>query len=298
VSGPGPQGATLGLAETADVHRFAHEAMATVFEVRSVNPDARYAGQAAHAAFALLDRLEQELSRFVANSDVSRVNELRAGRAARVSPETMECLVIARHLFDLTDGAFDVSLGSGLDRLELDVDALAVHARGDGVRLDLGGIGKGFAVDQMAALLEEWGLERSLVHGGWSSVLALEPPPDKDGWPLSMSAPGVSAAGPLARISARQRAISASGTWKGDHILDPRTGRAVAEGAIWVGVPRSPEEGQSPAAVADGLSTAFMVLSAGRIEELCRTNPGLETWRLEGTALNQVALAARAPREE
>ena len=58
------------------------------------------------------------------------------------------------------------------------------------MRLDLGGIGKGFAVDQMAALLEEWGLERSLVHGGWSSVLALEPPPDRDGWPLSMSAPG------------------------------------------------------------------------------------------------------------
>jgi len=298
VNGPGPQGATLGLSETADVHRFSHEAMATFFEVRSAHPDARYAGQAAHAAFDLLDRLEQELSRFIANSDISRVNELRAGHAARVSPETMECLVIARHLFDLTEGAFDVSIGSGLERLELDVDELAVHARGDGVRLDLGGIGKGFAVDQMASLLEEWGLERSLVHGGWSSVLALDPPPGRDGWPLSMSAPAAPTAGPLARISARQRAMSASGTRRGDHILDPRTGRAVAEGAVWVGVPRSPGEGHSPAAVADGLSTAFMVLSAGRIEELCRHNPGLEAWRLEGTALNQLALAARAPREE
>lgn len=298
--GPGPDGASLGLAEAADVHRFSHEAMATVFEVRSAHPDATYAGQAAHAAFGLLDRLEQELSRFIANSDISRVNELRAGHAMRVSPETMECLVVARNLFDWTDGAFDVSLGSGLDRLELDVDALAVHAQADGVRLDLGGIGKGFAVDRMAALLEEWGLERSLVHGGWSSVLALDPPPGRDGWPLSMSAPGPGP-GPatvLCRVSARQKALSASGTRKGGHILDPRTGRGVSEGAVWVGVPRGPEEGYSPAAVADGLSTAFMVLSAGRIEELCRDNPGLEAWRLEGTALNQLALAARAPREE
>jgi thiamine biosynthesis lipoprotein len=298
VTEPGPEGATLGLAEAAGVHRFSHEAMATVFEVRSAHPDAAYAGQAAHAAFALLDRLERELSRFLPNSDISRVNGLHAGQVTRVSPETMECLVIARHVFELTGGAFDISIGSGLERLELDVDALAVHAHGDGVRLDLGGIGKGFAVDQMGAVLEEWGLPRSLLHGGWSSVLALEPPPGRDGWPLSMSAPGPGTSKVLARVSARQQAWSASGTAKGDHILDPRAGSAVAPGAVWVGVPRDTREGASPAAVADALSTAFMVLSPVTIEELCAQNPGLEAWRLEGSALNQVALARREPREE
>jgi hypothetical protein len=72
----------------------------------------------------------------------------------------------------------------------------------------------------------------------------------------------------------------------------------VAPGAVWVGVPRGTLEGSSPAAVADALSTAFMVLSPVTIEELCVQNPGLEAWRLEGSALNQVALARREPREE
>ena len=64
-------------------------------------------------------------------------------------------------------------------------------ARGTGgARLDLGGIGKGYAVDRMAEVLEEWEIPRALVHGGYSSVLALEAPPDRDGWPLTLSAPG------------------------------------------------------------------------------------------------------------
>jgi thiamine biosynthesis lipoprotein len=192
----------------------------------------------------------------------------------------MECLVIARHLHTLTDRAFDVSIGSGLERLELAVNELHVHALADGVRLDLGGIGKGYAVDRLAAVLEEWGLDRALVHGGWSSVLALEPPPDQDGWPLTLSTPGPGVAKLLARVSARQLALSASGTRKGDHILDPRTGQSVAEGAVWVSLPRSREKGHSPAAVADGLSTAFMVLPREKIEELCLRNPGLEAWLL------------------
>ena len=91
-----------------------------------------------------------------------------------VGPSTIECLVIARHLFDLTDGAFDVSIGTGLPSLELDADDFLVRATTDGVQIDLGGIGKGYAVDLMAELLEEWGIVRALVHGGFSSVLALE----------------------------------------------------------------------------------------------------------------------------
>ena len=71
-------------------------------------PTQRYAAQAAQAAFDLADRLERELSRFLPNSDVARINRLAAGEATRVGDATMECLVIARHVFDLTGGAFDV----------------------------------------------------------------------------------------------------------------------------------------------------------------------------------------------
>jgi thiamine biosynthesis lipoprotein len=264
------------------VHRFAHEAMATVFEVLCAHDDAGYARQAAHAAFDLVDRLEEQMSRFIANSDIARINELTAGRSTRVNPTTLECLEIARHMFDLTGGAFDISIGTGLLGLELDFDDFTVLARAEGIRLDLGGIGKGFAVDRKAELLEELDIQSTLVHGGFSSVLALEPPPGLGGWPLTLRAPESGAHEVLARISARRMALSASGTRKGDHIVDPSTGRAVRGRTAWATL-TDPAPRASLAAVAEGLSTAFMILPTPDVEEICRCCPGLEAWLVLGT---------------
>jgi len=263
----------------AGVHRFAHPAMATVFEVFCAHHDATYARQAAQAAFDLVDRLEREQSRFVGNSDVSRINHLCAGQGTQVSPTTMECLEIARRMYDVTGGAFDVAIGSGLEQLELVPDGFTVRALGDGVRIDLGGIGKGFAVDRMAELLEEWGIRRALVHGGKSSVVALEAPEETDGWPLTLSAPDPGEPRVLARISARQMALSASGTQKAGHIVDPRTGRPVLERAAWVAL-NGREEGAatSLAAVAEGLSTAFVILPPDEISAWRRDSPGAMVW--------------------
>ena len=280
------------------VRRFSHEAMATMFEVHVVHPDARYAAQAAQAAFDLADRLERELSRFIPNSDIGRINNLVAGEGTRVSPSTLECLVIARHLYHLTGGTFDVSIGTGLASLELDADTFLVRATRSAVRIDLGGIGKGYAVDLMAELLEEWGLGQALVHGGFSSVLALEAPADHDGWPLTLTDPGAPSRR-LARLSVRQTALGASGLRKGDHIVDPRTGvPAPGRRAAWVAVPRpavaasrdgGADDGPrlAAAAVADALTTAFMLLSPEEVEALCGQSPGLEAWILEEPAAGQ-----------
>ena len=113
----------------------------------------------------------------------------------------------------------------GYAHLALDETTRSATKAHPGVALDLGGIAKGYAVDRIAEVLEEWEIPHALVHGGYSSVLALEPPPDEDGWPLTLSAPGSGRT--LARVSARRRAFSASGVRKGDHILDPRTGLAI-----------------------------------------------------------------------
>ena len=272
-----------------DVRRFSHEAMATIFEVLAVHPDAGYAAQAAQAAFDLADRLERDLSRFLPNSDIGRINQLPPGASARVSPTTMECLVIARHVFDLTGGAFDVSIGTGLPSLDLDPDGFTVRATRSGVQVDLGGIGKGYAVDLMAELLEDWGLDRVLVHGGFSSVLGLEAPAGLDGWPLTLSDPCAPAT-VLVRLSGRQVALGASGVRKGDHIVDPRTGVPVrGRRAAWAVVPRPDaatgrrartDEGPrlAAAAVADALATSFMLLEPRQIRALCEASPGLEAW--------------------
>jgi FAD:protein FMN transferase len=281
--------------ELGDVRRFSHEAMATVFEVYAVHPDGAYAAQAAQAAFDLTDRLERELSRFVPNSDISRVNRLAAGESTKVTTSTIECLVIARHMFDLTGGAFDISIGTGLPSLELNPDDYIVSATKAGVQVDLGGVGKGYAVDLMAELLEEWGVQVALVHGGFSSVLALEPPAG-GGWPLTLSDPAAPSR-VLGRLSVRQTALGASGVRKKDHIRDPRTGEpARGRLATWVALPRPSfvhpvDEGPRVAAtaVADALTTAFMLMSTEEIEALCARTPGLEAWLLpepsEGTDL-------------
>ena len=205
-------------------------------------------------------------------------------------------------MFDLTGGAFDISIGTGLPSLELDADDVSVHATSDGVQVDLGGIGKGYAVDRMAELLEEWGLGQSLVHGGFSSVLALEPPPGREGWPLTLSDP-MAPSRVLARLSFCQTALGASGMRKGDHIVDPRTGEpARGRLAAWVALPRpqkaaadsSGDDGPAPsgaegpriaaAAVTDALTTAFMLLSRDEIAALCERSPGLHAWVLPNPA--------------
>jgi thiamine biosynthesis lipoprotein len=292
-------GARLVVADEGEVLRFSHAAMATVFEILCVHEDRTYAGQAAQAAFAQLDRLELEQSRFVANSDVSRVSALGAGEATRVSPSTMECLQIAWTMHQRTGGAFDVSIGTGLDRLELVPDEFVVHALAEGARLDLGGIGKGYAVDRMAESLEEWGIACALLHGGQSSVLAGEPPPGREGWPLTLSAPSPGDERVLVRLVTRRQALSASGTRKGEHIRDPRSGEPVQDRAAWVALAcarrpagsacreRWPEIERSPSAVAEALSTAFMVLATEEVAEVCRQCPGLEAWIAPRTSVTE-----------
>jgi len=254
--------------------RFAHQAMATEFEIFCVHEDGDYAQQAAWAAFDLLDRLESDLSRFIPNSDISRINHLNAGACARVSRWTMECLEMAIQAHAETAGAFDISLGTGLAGIELSRRDSTVRALTGAARLDLGGIGKGYALDRMAEALGEWDIHQALLHGGHSSVLALDAPPGLGGWPLTMGERA---------IEARRLAMSASGIRaQGEHILDPRTGLpAGGRVAAWVSLEL--DGSPSPSAAAEAYSTAFMILPAAEVEAICARRPGLEAWLLEGT---------------
>ena len=284
--------------------RFQHTAMATQFEIRCAHPDASHARQASRAAFEALDRLEQQLSRFVENSDITRINHLSAGESTVVGYETMQCLQLASLLYAETDGAFDVSIGTGFENLELIPAEFVVIARppspsglrraNDVVRVDLGAIGKGYAVDRVADVLEDWEVDQALIDAGYSSVLALEPPSGQDDWPLTLSDPGESGV-VLVRMGARQRALGASGIRKADHIWNAREQTPVrCRRAAWVSAPRrvladigrqAAVEG-SAAAVADALSTAFMISASEDIETYCRDHPGLEAWILERELLH------------
>ena len=273
----------------AGMRRFCHEAMATTFEVIVVHKDERYASQAAAAAFEEVDRLEAELSRFIENSDVSRINSARLGERLVLGLATFECLEISRRAYNDTKGAFDVTIGSllkcwrndrgeprtptqeelnlarnhtGTDLLALNEDEHTVEVLREGVQVDLGGMGKGYAVDRMANLLREWGIDVALISGGYSSVLALDGPAGLKGWPVTMSHPGKGKT-TLAKLHFQRRALSGSGVQKGGHIINPRTGRPVkGRRAAW----SSTLDGAS----GDALSTAFMIMEPDEIEEYCR----------------------------
>jgi thiamine biosynthesis lipoprotein len=132
------------------------------------------------------------------------------------------------------------------------------------VHVDLGGIGKGYAIDVLTRLLHEWEIDTALVHGGRSSVRALGAPPEKAGWPLTLSNP-LESAQILARLHLRDLAVSGSGLQKGQHIIDPRTAHPLTgKRATWVVAPEG--------ALTDALSTAFMVMPPEEIEDYCRSH--------------------------
>ena len=278
---------------SSPVHRFAHNAMASVFEVIIAGQDQRYARQAAEAAFDECDRLERELSRFVPGSDVSQINGLRSGRYVRVGVATMECLAAAATVNAETGGVFDVTVGAliacfrgtggamrqpsaeeiaaakartGMHLLDIRPSEFLVGARVDGVKVDLGGIGKGYAVDQMMALLREWGIEAALVHGGMSSVLAMGAPPDRKGWLVSLRTPEGSD-DLVGTLLLKDRSLSGSAQPPGrGYIIDPRTATlAAGPVAAWAAA--------DTAAMSDCLSTAFYILKPGEVEEYCRRHP-------------------------
>jgi len=255
-----------GYSVPPNAHRFSHEAMATVFEVAMLHDDARYAEQCAQAAFAEVDRLEQELSRFLPNSDISRINNSEPGAAVIVGLDAFACLERCDRLTLDTNGAFDVTMG-GMPQLLLYDVSYTVLRLSDSITIDLGGFGKGYAADRMAEILTEWGIPSALLHGGSSSVMAMDAPPGERGWQVTLRDP-LDSDRVIDRLSLQRRSISGSGLQKGSHIVDPRTDRPV-EGrrAAWVIT--------DDAATGDGLSTAFMVMSADEIQDYCREDDSL-----------------------
>lgn len=247
--------------------RFSHNAMATVFEIFTIHEDAGYAEQAAREAFRELDRLELELSRFIENSDISRINNLRKNQYAQIGLDAFECLKQCARLTSQTNGAFDITARSRghLNQLKLDESDFSVTLLVDSIHIDLGAFGKGYAIDVMARLFKEWDIGSVLIHGGQSSVLALAEPWGEKGWPVTLSDPSRSGE-KLSHVHLKNRALSASGLEKGHHIINPHTGKAVVDRiAAWAST--------SACATSDALSTAFMVMASEEIEKYCRINP-------------------------
>ncbi len=282
------------------------KAMACEFEV-VLNAGQYDAGtEIALDALDLVEQLEAQLSYFRPESEISQINRSAAEEPACVEQRLFSLLTIAGEIYDKTDGAFDLtatplwkawgfargegrlpseeevaealkSVGGSL--VEMDADRQTVRFLKAGVELNLGSIGKGYALDRVAGLLDEAGIDDYLIHGGQSSVTAKGSRltgTDLDGWLVGLGHP-LRPGSRLGYVRLRDRALGTSGSasqffrHKGrrySHIVDPRTGQS-AEGVLSATV-LAPQ-----AARADALATAFFVMGPEKAVDYCRSHPEL-----------------------
>ena len=194
----------------------ARQAMATRFELVLHGSDESVLRAAGEEALDEIARVEDELSYFRPTSQVFRINQEAARRPVRVAPSLFRLLQQARQLSAESGNTFDITVAplmrcwglytregrvpepgelaaarakTGMNLVELDDARSTVRFTREGVQLDLGSIGKGYAVERAGELLREAGVTSALLHGGTSTVLAIGTPPDKDGWTIAREHP-------------------------------------------------------------------------------------------------------------
>ena len=275
-----------------EIHVFNHTAMATQFQVRIAGEEKTYAAQAAQAAFDLTDNLESHLSRFRANSDISRIARLATGETMRLSEPVFACLESAKNMELATHGAFSVTAAALKTQpvppqWTLLKEQISIRCDGGKLEFDLGAIGKGFALDRMAELFREWDCPAFLLVAGGSSTLAGDAPPETPGWSCGLGENNSVQSYWLKNVS-----LSGSGlAVKGKHILDPRTGQpASRQNRAWALT--------DIAAESDALSTAAMVLSETEIAGVVAGNTAWQIFLQETDGIRSFGSRTLPPSAE
>ena len=204
-------------AQNCSFLRFGHRAMATDFEFL-LPFGAPGALDMADLVFGEIDNLEAQLSVYKEESEVSRINQLAWQHPIVAEPGLFDLLLRARQWSSDTAGAFDIAAGalikawgffrgprrvpradelararglSGMSRVLLDADSKTVGLASEGVEINLGAVGKGYALDcAMKSLASAWNVSAALLHGGRSSIYAIGSEPGTTrGWTVAIQHP-------------------------------------------------------------------------------------------------------------
>jgi thiamine biosynthesis lipoprotein len=326
----------------------ARHAMATRFEfvLHGDNPVAlRAAGE---EALGEIEHLEAQLSLYRPTSEITHLNARAAFEPVRVTPSLFALLQLARKLHQETSGAFDITVAPlvrswgfmggtgrlpcpeevaearanvGMHLVQLNQANFTVRFARPGVMLDLGAIGKGYAIEQAADILREAGVTSALIHGGTSTAYALGHPPDAESWTVAVHRPSVSQAvgevggpdhvSPPTRIPSRSAsnhsATGAASPPPAESLaVIPLRDEALSISAVWgrcfeahskrFGHVLDPRTGQPvneallavvclPSATeTDALSTALLTLGSAGCDLISQLRPGIRTLLVSETA--------------
>ena len=247
------------------------EAMGSTYTVVLYGGDLENMNAAASAAFDELRRLDQLLSNYQPESEWSKVNQNAPKQPERVCDELFELLQLCYDYSRRSEGTFDITVGPllkiwgfygdvkrlpkaeevaavlagvGYRNLILDETDRTVRFARDSVEMDSGGIGKGYAVDRMIAVLKQNGIYTALVSAAGSSIYALGAPPSEPrGWTIKIRDPKCKAV-TVAELFLRDMSLSTSGNYEKffevdgttySHVIDPRNGYP-AQGTLEVSV--------------------------------------------------------------
>ena len=270
-------------------------AMGTVFEIVVYDEDLPRAVAAARAALDEVVRLDGIMSNYKPESDLSRINQTAHFQPVRIPRELYELIEESLFYSRHSDGQFDISVGPlvdlwkaalaggplptapeqaaalrcvGYQKIELiPPDRIQFHS--DCMRLDLGAIGKGYAVDRAAEILSAGGIHRAYIDAGGSTIYALGAPPGGNAWRVRLRDPSRKL-GPqvmLMNNSVSTSEQSPPSSLQGDapgHIILPGTGRPLqTRYAISVTAPS--------ATASDALSTTLLLLGPAKGAALVKT---------------------------
>ena len=272
----------LRIEEKEGLFAFRHEAMATELTLSLGGVDKQYAKQVLYAFFDRVDEIESILSLYQETSEVTRINLLKKGEQTRVSEECIACLQLAMTASELTDGRFHPFLGveslkvkgkapaylrpvfeapAGdplVPAIQIDPNTRQLIKAAEGVILDLGGIGKGYALDAAMEEIEDWEVPTAMANFGGSTLL-FRGEDESELWNAEL----------YGRIIEpfRKGAISSSGIgFQGEHIVSSVGGKLLWE--------RSFARTHS-AALADALTTGAMLMDRGELDTLCESQADL-----------------------
>ena len=238
-------------------------AMGCTYTVTAYGDQRRHLASAVQAAFEEAERIDNWLSHYKPESELSRINRLSPSAPKKLSAEMAALLARCREYSRLSDGGFDITVGSlmalwgfvegagrvpnqeairrtllnvGYQHLVVDEVQQTVYFRRPRVRLDPGGIGKGYAVDRMVEVLREAAVQVALVDACSSSFYGMgSPPSEPRGWYVRIRDPDEPSSR-AAEVHLKDQSLSTSGSYEKffeahgkrySHLLDPRTGMAL-----------------------------------------------------------------------